>query len=171
MKELIKKTREYLDYIEEHYNNVQKSFEILKEKCAGKNLLHEGDDYKWYTLCRNVELHDKSKLSSFEFQAYRAKFFPTEYEKENDKGLIKQLFNEAWEHHKSYNHHHWENWILIDKDNIHVDLFIIENVCDWMAMGMKFGDTAKSYYEKNKERIAIPKGAENYMYEIFDCIY
>ena len=44
-------------------------------------------------------------------------------------------------------------------------------VIDWVAMGFEFGDTAKSYYESNKEKIVIPKWAEEFMYEIFDCIY
>jgi len=171
MKEEIIKTREYLGYIEEHYDNVQKAWKILQKKCRGKNLLHEADDFKFHTICLNIEKHDRSKLSHFEFEPYRKKFFPTKYEKENDKGLIDQLFKKAWEHHKSYNPHHWENWVLIPSDNPYVDLCIIENVCDWVAMGLKFNDTAKSYYEKNKKRIDIPKGAENYIYKIFDCIY
>jgi len=33
MLERIKKTREYLDYIEEHYMNVQKAWKELQQKC------------------------------------------------------------------------------------------------------------------------------------------
>ena len=45
------------------------------------------------------------------------------------------------------------------------------NVVDWVAMGIKFNDTAKSYYEKNKHEIELPDWAIELMYEIFDCIY
>lgn len=38
MIEKIKKFREYLDYIEEHYNNVQKAWALINEKCRLKNL-------------------------------------------------------------------------------------------------------------------------------------
>ena len=38
MQELIQKTREYLDYVERHYNNVQKAWAELNEKCKGKGL-------------------------------------------------------------------------------------------------------------------------------------
>ena len=38
-------------------------------------------------------------------------------------------------------------------------------------MGIKFGDTAKSYYEKNKNKINLPEWAEAYIYEIFEKIY
>ena len=33
MLELLAKTREYLDYVERHYNNVQKAWKELNEKC------------------------------------------------------------------------------------------------------------------------------------------
>lgn len=42
---------------------------------------------------------------------------------------------------------------------------------DWVAMGFEFGDTARDYYEKNKEEIKLPEWAIKLMYEIFDCIY
>jgi len=29
-------------------------------------------------------------------------------------------------------------------------------VLDWMAMGLKFGDTAEEYYENNRDKIKIP---------------
>jgi len=45
------------------------------------------------------------------------------------------------------------------------------NVIDWVAMGFKFNDTAKEYYEKNKHEINLPDWAIKLMYEIFDCIY
>lgn len=40
-----------------------------------------------------------------------------------------------------------------------------------MAMGKKFGDTAKEYYSKNKERIGLPEWADVFINEIFDCVY
>ncbi len=40
-----------------------------------------------------------------------------------------------------------------------------------IAMSMKFGDTAREYYEKNKDKIKIPEWAEKMIYDIFDCVY
>ena len=40
-----------------------------------------------------------------------------------------------------------------------------------MAMSLEFGDTAKSYYEKNKGEINLPEWSVKLMYEIFDCVY
>ena len=45
------------------------------------------------------------------------------------------------------------------------------NIIDWVAMGFKFGDTARDYYEKNKAEIELPEWAIVLMYKIFDCIY
>ena len=44
-------------------------------------------------------------------------------------------------------------------------------VLDWMAMGYKFGDTAQEYYEKNKDKIALPNIAIPFMYETFERLY
>ena len=78
--------------------------------------------------------------------------------------------NQAWDHHKSNNDHHWQTWTQegYGKDNI---IALIHNIIDWVAMGFKFGDTAKEYYEKNKDKIKLPKWAISYMYRIFDLIY
>lgn len=76
----------------------------------------------------------------------------------------------AWENHKRVNAHHWENWTQ-KKDHQYADIFLVEMICDWVAMGFEFGGTAKDYYEKNKDKINIPDWAEFGIYKIFDCIY
>jgi len=167
MKDEIQKTREYLDYLENHYNNVQKAWSILQDKCKHMNFIY--DDFLHGTIDMEVKLHDISKLSQEEFVQYRVKFFPTKEEKDNHHCLIDLAFDRAWKHHKKENTHHWENWTK--KKIYHDVVYVVHNICDWMAMGMKFNDTAKSYYEKNKSKIKIPKWSEKLMYEIFECIY
>jgi hypothetical protein len=44
-------------------------------------------------------------------------------------------------------------------------------VIDWMAMGIKFNDTAQSYYEKNKDKIDLPEKGVKFIYEIFEKVY
>ena len=39
-----------------------------------------------------------------------------------------------------------------------------------MAMGYKFGDTARSYYETNSGKIKLPDFVVHFIYEIFDRI-
>lgn len=165
MIEKIKKFREYIDYIEEHYNNVQKAWALINEKCPNKfRFIH--DDFVWHTIDAEVKAHDLSKLSSEEFTQYRQFFFPCEGEEKN-----KDLFKQAWEHHKNQNEHHWQTWTEKHKENPYADAFLVMNIVDWVAMGFKFNDTAKGYYEKNKHEINLPDWAIKLMYEIFDCIY
>ena len=130
------------------------------------------DDFKFFTLQGDIKLHDQSKLSKAEFVPYRRKFFPTDFEKKEYSEIIDKEFKTAWEHHKLHNPHHWENWSeKIAKANPYQVACIVQNVCDWMAMGMKFDDTAQIYYEKNKDKIKIPKDAESFMYNIFEQTY
>ena len=101
MKDEIQKTREYLDYLENHYNNVQKAWSILQDKCKHMNFIY--DDFLHGTIDMEVKLHDISKLSQEEFVQYRVKFFPTKEEKDNHHCLIDLAFDRAWKHHKKEN--------------------------------------------------------------------
>lgn len=165
MKEKIQKFREYLDYVERHYDNVQKAWDLINEKCKNKGFSFIYDDCKWWTIDDEVKNHDLSKLSMEEFTQYRQFFYPTK-----DEVKDKKLFLSAWEHHKENNVHHWQNWTVKHK-GFADDVFMVMNLIDWIAMGFEFGDTARDYYEKNKKDIELPEYAIKVMYEIFDCIY
>lgn len=162
----INKFREYLDYIEEHYNNVQKAWILINEKCKNKGFRFIYDDFVWLTIDEDVKTHDLSKLSAEEFTQYRQYFFPCDNEEKN-----KEKFNLAWKHHKQENDHHWQTWTKKYESYPYADAFLVMNIIDWIAMGFKFNDTAKNYYEKNKNDIYLPDWAIKEMYEIFDCIY
>lgn len=167
MEEKIQKFREYLDYIEEHYNNVQKAWKLINDKCQGKDFPFICYDCRWNEIDSNIKKHDLSKLSMEEFTQYRQFFFPCKDEEKN-----KELFMQGWDHHQEVNHHHWQKWTKTDTCNsVYQEVAFIENICDWVAMGLKFGDTARDYYEKNRDNIELPKWAEKYMYGIFECIY
>lgn len=43
----------------------------------------------------------------------------------------------------------------------------VHMVIDWLAMSFKFGDSPREYYERNKDRIKIPKWSIDLIYEIF----
>ena len=158
--EVINKTREYLDYVEEHVKNVQKAWGELQEKCKDMRFVY--DDYVWGMIDGAIKEHDLSKLSKYEFVQYRECFYPCD-------GEAKKELGDAWEHHKEENPHHWENWIENDDPNDPYtwEVNCVHMVADWTAMGYKFGDTAKEYYEKNKHKIDLPDYAEDFIYEIF----
>ncbi len=164
MIEKIRKTREYLDYLEEHYKNVQKAWKEVQEKC--KDMRFVWDDFYHATINCQVINHDESKMSAEEFVQYRVEFFPAIGEDKSQKD-----FNSAWEHHKALNYHHWQTWKKKDLHYIDWEISIVHMVIDWMAMGYKFGDTAKQYYEANKYKIKLDEKAEEFMYEIFNKLY
>ena len=165
VKEKIQKTREYLDYFERHYDNVQKAWALINDKCQSKGFRFMYDDLVWTPIDNEVKAHDDSKLSKNELPQYRNFWFPAMNEEKNEADYLA-----AWEHHKANNVHHWQNWIE-QANNHYADAFLVMNIVDWVAMGFEFGDTAKYYYEKNADKIPFPEWAVKLMYEIFYCIY
>lgn len=162
---LITKTREYLNYLEEHILNIQKAWIELQDKCKDMRFIF--DDYVFHQIDEEVQSHDLSKFSEQEFVQYRKSFYPLKNEPKFD-------MSKAWEHHKKHNPHHWENWVknLSYPSKTYINPYYWEVHCvhmiiDWMAMGYHFKDTAQSYYETHKEEIKIPKYLIGFIYEIF----
>lgn len=163
--ELIVKTREYLNYLEKHILNVEKAFEEVKIKC--KDMEFISDPVFLKRLSQDVKKHDLSKFSKEEFTQYRKVFYPALCETDKDLG-------DAWEHHKSFNSHHWENWTADTSAKWHAEDWKVDcahMIIDWIAMSYKFGGTAQQYYEKNKITINIPKETIDFMYSIFQRVY
>ncbi len=157
--EYIKKTREYLDYIEEHLQNVRRAWDNIQFKCADMDFVID----KQIRGCieQDVLNHDLSKFSSHEFTQYRSNFKPTTLDVSKPSG-----FDEAWEHHKENNHHHWQTWTTQGTDYTK-KINCVGMIIDWTAMGYKFGDTAQAYFESGRERMEIPEEYKVFMYEIF----
>ena len=42
----------------------------------------------------------------------------------------------------------------------------LENVLDWMAMGYTFNDRPYQFYEKNKEKIKLPKAERDFIEKV-----
>ena len=149
----ILRTREYLDYMEEHLDNVRKAFFELTKACDGMTWV--GDDYTWWNLHKEVLEHDVSKFTRYEFTQYRDYFFG------DKKGpIIKQNFSFAWDHHKSNNHHHWET-LRNESDIVHM-------LVDWTAMSYKFKDTPWEYYENNLDTIKLNEEQEEFLMILID---
>ncbi len=155
----INKIREYCDYVEEHLLNVERSWFILQSTCKDMPIIY--DDYCYWYIDAMVKNHDVSKMSTEEFIPYQRNFYPVD-EKDN------AIFGIAWQHHLIHNPHHWENWTNIkEKFPNEQACHCVCMVIDWMAMGMKFGDTAEEYYNANKHKINIPGWSVEFINEIF----
>lgn len=159
--ELIQNTRLYIDYIDDHYNNVQRAFRQLKLVFKDNPLIK--NDWHYLILKSCIEQHDKSKFYPEEFAQYRLNFFTCKDEvKDPDE------FGIAWKHHYTNNHHHWQYWTLPENDTngiltLRMQIALFETVVDWTAMGYRFGNTALDYFTKHKAEITLPEFAMDYL--------
>jgi len=146
--EVDKKKKEYLDYINNHIANVKKVWGnariLLTEAQLTQEILDRVD--------RNIPFHDVSKFLSSEFEGYRQYFYST-----NQEICDKDVFNMAWNHHCKHNPHHWEYWIIPEKEgNLILEMpqeMILEMLCDWTAMSLVFKDLPSEFYTKHKQEI------------------
>lgn len=167
MTQTIRQTEAYLQYVEEHYMNVQRAWALMKKKCSDHAFVTHDLSRKF--LDEEVNRHDLSKLSKAEFTPFRRKFFPTSFD--IDKGQIRQEFSLAWIHHQDHNHHHWQRWTKTDYTGAFSQkLHCVHMIVDWVAMGFKFENTARSYFELNHENILIPGWAVRFLYSVFSAL-
>ena len=155
---VIHKTREYLDYVEEHYNNVQKAYSNVRALCEYDTNIN------WEKLYDDVVAHDMSKLSKDEFVQYREAFYPV-------VGKVASLDKDAWEHHKIHNSHHWET-IEASKyiNDVDRQLDLVHMVIDWTAMSYKFGGSAEQYYRDNVKKIKLSTINISFINKVFELI-
>ena len=175
--------RSYLDYAERHILHIANAWKQFVDVDRKSQQAGDGtalaDDFIYWRIHDHIKHHDMSKFSVQEFIQY-AEWFHGPYgnkydlwddggEGDRKHGAAKAAFNQAWEHHKKHNPHHWENWTnSVQKyPNEHYVHFICMFI-DWLAMSYEFGDTPESYYKKNKNRIHLPEWAERELDVLFD---
>lgn len=160
---IIEKVKEYEEYIKEHIQNVRNSYNDRKSKIQLVLRLSEGDMQK---LENRIKNHDASKWSNEEFDAYRRHFHSVSDKEKEDS---KEDFEQAWKHHYSVNDHHPEYWKNTNMSNI----AIAELICDWEAMGRKFGGNPLEYFEKNKSKLKTKMNEYTYdtIYKALKNIY
>lgn len=147
-----RKIKQYKKYLKKHNNNIQKAY---KELVHNPNIYLIIDKEVLDKLYQRVLIHDKSKYSIEEFDAYRKNYFPIN-NREKEENI--ENFKLALEHHWRNNPHHWE--FRQDKQyfNIYNDeevVNVLENIVDWLAMGYQYKDTPQEYYEQNKDKIIL----------------
>jgi len=128
----MKKYWVYLKYVLEHKKNV------FIECCKAGLLVH-------------AFTHDLSKFCLTEFIG----FANYDFNGENSK-VDTQRFNKAWQHHKDRNKHHWDYW---SERNLEMpNKYVNQMICDWKAMGRKFGNTVQEFYLKNYDKMELAHG-------------
>ena len=150
-KQIVEKEEEYMEYIKDHINNVHKAFENMYKIKDKFEDIDRDDIYDAIESVKEkgiINIHDESKYSDEEFDAYRRYFYSID---DKEKEESEEDFELAWKHHYENNPHHPEYWI---KDGEPVDMkieYIVEMACDWIAMSYSKGGTALKYLEDNRE--------------------
>lgn len=141
---------EYTIYVCEHVFNVKAVWSALQKYTKAEYWL---DDATFFAVDGLIKQHDRSKLDRSEFEGYRQWFYP-----EGDF-KTKSLFDVAWNHHQKNNPHHWQYWLMWKPEGTEaLEMpfeYIIEMLCDWAAMSVKFKDTPSAFYQKEKDNMLL----------------
>lgn len=146
----------YKEYIDNHRQNVQKAWTVMKSNSDCMNLISNimvtNIESVISLIDSLIEAHDVSKYGVDEFFAYRKEFYPVSPE---EKEANKDAFELAWKHHYHNNLHHWNWWYETNKMYDMSLMYVVEMVCDWEGMGYKFGNSSLEYYNKNRDSIHL----------------
>lgn len=172
-----KKQQEYVEYIIEHVNNVKTAYQIHFVPLLDKvGISDKFSDEEFKEAIRraeaNIEIHDASKYDDEEFDGYREKYYPTSKEKADPEfqTKVKERSEQAWISHYKHNWHHPMYWVdenTGDISDMNMEA-IIEMICDWIAMSMKYGTDTIEWFETKatKERLAMSSWTIFYVKEI-----
>ena len=146
----------YDQYIDEHKNNVKKAYEWMVKNIPSIFEDENGnidEQLKTDVLYACTAMHDFSKKSSEEYDAYDAYFYG------NKSYQVVKDFEMAWLHHIHNNPHHWQYWILHNDDPdegmklIEIPTkYIIEMICDWWSFSWKSGNLYEIFNWYNDHR-------------------
>lgn len=141
----------YLDYLQEHIDNVNKCYELLTDECLD-----------W--------VHDESKYSDEEFLPYAHNFYPETRPEGMTQEQVDKEYEEAWDHHKKNNPHHWQYW---DGAPIPDVRYIYEMVADWASFAMKEAEPQNllDWYETNKDTMILDSKTREIVEYLIDAMY
>lgn len=105
-----------------------------------------------------LDIHDESKFSSFEMEAYANQFF--------GGGNNHLFFAEAWNHHIHQNPHHWEHHIVMSGRGVNKatgtclympDNYVREMIADWFGASMQYRNSwnMESWLIENLPKIRL----------------
>lgn len=157
---------EYVEYVDTHIGLVKEAWEFLKKQ---KGFPYVSDKVFLKIEDSLILNHDNSKFSDDELAPYASKFFPDEGEE-----LSEGAFEEAVQKHYDRNPHHWQFWL--DNDGVMVvtprvrHLFLVEMVCDWMAMAKQNGNSVNEWFYKKIDSIKMDPHSFVFVQLLISCI-
>ena len=158
---LCKEDIDYLEHLNKHTCYVVVAWKYVREVLWDRGLLNEKEFDKTNT---NIAFHDSSKVNMDEWIPYRNRFY-VEWE---DQSKVKEEFKAAVKRHKERNLHHYES--LKDYKGDDWKCYVVELVCDYIAMGWEFNNFVLEYYESQKDKIDLPSEYKSYLETIMDIL-
>lgn len=144
------RSEEYLNYLETHRNNVAYAYQNDMMDLAMRT-----DDPELIRAIRQasnlIPLHDQSKYGKAEFLGYRMKYYPQDDDPPED--AVEQFYQKAHDHHVRNNPHHYLYWVQDGKPTAMEYPYIIEMVCDWLAMSIYEDGDVFEWWKKEKKAI------------------
>lgn len=166
---------QYTEYIDKHIKSVWESYYMAVD--AFKSVFPKiyEDKAQFSKLINTLRSHDRSKYDPNEFHYYRARFFPvTSIDFNSEK--IKNGFKLAWLHHAHHNPHHPAYWALADDGELIIydmpDIYIIEMLCDWMAMSKYYNSTTLDYWKsESAQKLPMSDYTKSKVNEFMEWMY
>ena len=128
---------------------------------------------------KQLAIHDRSKWSTEEFEAYAKYFCSGANESPLDSSNVSDEFALAWLHHIHHNPHHWQHWIFPDRytpkgsliENGVIEMpkhYAREMVADWMGASKAYTGSwdMTDWFCKNAGRIRLHSKTASYIVEI-----
>jgi len=152
--------RGYFNYYATHTYNVVLAWKDIQTALIENDFINEPEYEKIKQL---IIRHDDSKISEEEFSGYGEKFYPLD-----NSNIDLDSFKKAWEHHKKNNLHHYQT--LKEYNGSDKKCYLIEMICDWIAMGWETGTLAETYYTENKEQLLLSEEDNKIVNQVFSLI-
>ena len=163
---------DYTKYLIEHIENVKKAWSLMKSNQEVIDYIQDftkedNIDGMISQLDRDISEHDNSKFGKDEFNAYRKEFYPVSKEEQDEN---KKEYDRAWKHHYTHNLHHWDWYYHNNRMDDMPIINVIHMICDWEAMGYKYGNNSKKWYSENKKDIHLGEKQRQFAEGLMDII-
>lgn len=153
---------QYEVYLREHVAAVKTAWDWMKDH----GLIPERD--RNGNVIYPDLLHDDTKYTREEYEAYDDYFYGKEGKDEDDIAVIDSAFDYAWLHHIHANPHHWQHWLLFeDEGSIKAlempEQYAYEMIADWWSFSWRKGETKEifDWYKKHEPKMKLhPKTKE-----------
>ena len=150
----------YFEHYAKHTYYVVLAWKVICEELWKRNMLTAEEFEK---TSKHIAWHDQSKMDKDEWDPYKERFYGDKNDPE-----VRESFKEAVKKHKAKSLHHYES--LKEYKGPDWRCYIVELVCDYIAMGWEFGNYILEYYDSKREEIDLPSEYKVYLESIINML-